>query len=158
SLKFLTYDPPFTGYEWQDMNGTTARVTRAADGAETRGILVFNGAGNEGGNLFHNTLVAPADGRFVVAVGAVNPDRSRAALSSVVPTTEPAGRIKPDLVAPGVAIVAADIANDSSYARVGGTSFSTPIAAGVAALLLSVHDATPAQIRAALRSTASQAV
>src|SRR5262249_17485467 len=64
SLKFLTYDPPFTGYEWQDMNGTTARVTRAADAAETRGILVFNGAGNEGSNLFHNTLVAPADGRF----------------------------------------------------------------------------------------------
>jgi subtilisin family serine protease len=158
SLKFLEYDLPWMGYTWRDMNGATARVTRAADMAGQRGMLIFNGAGNEGHNFEHNTLVAPADGFDVLAIGAVTSTGERADFSSVGPTTEARPRIKPDLMAPGVGVVAADVVHDSSYTRLAGTSLATPIAAGVAALLLSVHDATPAQIRDALRTTASQAV
>ena len=157
SLKFLEYDLPWMGYSWQDMDGVTARVTRAADMAVQRGILICTGAGNEGHSFDHNTLVAPADGFEVLAIGAVTPTGARADFSSVGPTTGVRPRIKPDLMAPGAGVIAADVAHDSSYTRLEGTSLSTPIAAGVAALLLSVHDATPAQMRDALRMTASQA-
>ena len=158
SLKFLAYDPPYTGYSYENMDGATARVTRATDRAERLGILVVNGAGNEGYSLFHNTLVAPADGRFVLAVGAVTLNGLHADFSSNGPTTDFPARIKPDVMAPGVGVTAADVVHDSSYTRVDGTSFATPLVAGVAALLLSVHDATPAQLRNALRLTASNAM
>jgi len=45
-----------------------------------------------------------------------------------------AGLVKPDLVAPGVQILAPDLYG--GYAPVTGTSFATPIAAGAAALLM----------------------
>jgi subtilisin family serine protease len=157
SLKFLQYDEPYGGYSWMDMDGRTARVTRAADLAARRGILVVNGAGNEGTDLFHNTLVAPADGHEVLAIGAVDVAGLRAGFSSVGPTTDLPPRIKPDLMAPGVDIVAADVQHDSAYVRVSGTSLACPMAAGVAALLLSVHEATPAELRDALRQTATRA-
>jgi hypothetical protein len=157
SLKFLEYDMPWTGYTWEDMDGQTARVTRATDVAARRGILVVNGAGNEGGDPYHNTLVAPADGRSVLAVGAVTLDGARARFSSVGPTTDPLARIKPDVMAPGVDVVAADVQHDSAYTRVSGTSLACPLAAGVAALLLSVHEVTPAQLLDVLRQTSSQA-
>jgi subtilisin family serine protease len=157
SLRFLEFDDPWVGYGWEQMDGATTRVTRATDFAAQRGIVVFQGAGNEGSNDFHNTLVAPADGKEVIAVGAVGPQGARTNFSSVGPTTDFPARIKPDLMAPGLNVVAADVVHDSSYTRVSGTSLSTPLAAGVGALLLSVHAATPAQLRDALRLTASRA-
>jgi hypothetical protein len=123
--------------------------------AEQRGILVFNGVGNDGWNPLRNTLVAPADGIDVMAIGATTLAGDIADFSSGGPTTDPPARIKPDLVAPGASVWSAAVAHDSAYARVSGTSLATPLAAGVAALLLSAHDATPAQIRAVLRQTAS---
>jgi subtilisin family serine protease len=156
SLKFREVDIGIGGYSWFDMDGRTARVTQAAAVAERRGILIFNGAGNDGYDAIHNTLVAPADGIDVMAVGATTLGGAVASFSSCGPTTDPPARIKPDIVAPGASVWAADVAHDSSYARVSGTSLSTPLVAGVAALLLSVHDATPAQIRSVLRQTASR--
>jgi subtilisin family serine protease len=156
SLKFLAYDDG-SGYTWENMDGLTARVTIATDRAERLGILVVNGAGNEGFDPYHNSLVAPADGRYVLAAGAVTMAGRRCDFSSNGPTTDYPPRIKPDLMAPGENVVAADVLHDSSYTRVSGTSLSTPLIAGVAALLLSVHDATPGQMRDALRRTASNA-
>jgi subtilisin family serine protease len=157
SLSFFTYTAPFRSYTWLDMNGRTARVTVAADGAEARGILVVNGAGNSG-SAFHNTLVAPADGRHVLAVGAINARGQRAGFSSVGPTTDIPQRIKPDVVAPGVRIYAADRLGTETYTTADGTSLSCPLVAGVAALLLSAFpNATPHDLRMALRLSASRA-
>ncbi len=156
SLKFRENDNG-GGYTWLDMDGQTARVTRAAAMAERRGILIVNGAGNDGFDPAHNTLVAPADGVNVLAVGAVTLGGSRARLSSCGPTTDAVPRTKPDVMAPGEDVFAASVESDSAYALVSGTSLSCPLAAGVAALLLSVHDATPAQLRDILRSTATGA-
>lgn len=156
SLKFREYDDG-SGYTWEDMDGQTARVSLAARFAESRGILIVNGAGNDGNGPFHNTLVAPADADQVLAVGATNLGGGRASFSSVGPTTDGPGRIKPDVMAPGDNVWAMSVLHDSAYARTSGTSFSTPLVAGVVALLLSVHDATPAQLRTILRATASRA-
>lgn len=143
-------------YDWSDMDGRTALTTRHADMAVERGMLVFNSAGNDGRDEKPNTLIAPADGRYVLAVGAVDFNNRRAAFSSYGPTAD--GRNKPDLAAPGVGVKVASPANPDGFTTGNGTSFSCPLAAGAAALLLSAHPGlTPAQITQALKQTASQA-
>ena len=155
SLGYIDFDPPYTGYTWEDMNGNTARITIAADYAVSLGIVVVNSAGNEGYNSSHNTLVAPADGDSVITIGAVTGSGSRSSFSSVGPTVD--GRIKPDLMAMGSGVYAAGTSSSSSYALVSGTSFSCPLAAGCAALLLSYNPSlTPMEILGLFRQTASQ--
>lgn len=156
SLGYLTYDAPFASYTFLDMNGTTAASTRAADLAVERGVVVLASAGNAGLNLLHNTLGAPGDGRHVLAIGAVDLTSLRASFSSVGPSAD--GRIKPDLAAAGSRVKAAVSTTPTAYGLVSGTSFSCPLAAGVAALVVQAHpNYTPAQVAAVLRNTSSQA-
>jgi serine protease AprX len=159
SLGYLTYDFPYASFSWQDMNGNTMMITKAADMAVARGIVVVNSAGNNGYNSTHNTLNAPADGDSVLSIGALNPDGSRSSFSSVGPTTSVPARIKPDVMAQGTGVRIASSSNPTGYSNYGaGTSFSCPLAAGVAALLVHANpQATPVQIADALRSTASNA-
>jgi serine protease AprX len=155
SLGYLTFDPPWPSYTWMDMDGNTAVITNAADYAAYIGIVVVNSAGNEGYNATHNTLNAPADGDSVIAAGAVNSSGTRSSFSSVGPTVD--GRIKPDIMALGSGDVVASPYADHSYTYSSGTSFSCPLSAGVAALILSVNpNLTPMQVRDAMRNTASQ--
>lgn len=49
------------------------------------------------------------------------------------------GRIKPEVVAPGVNNVVASINSPTAYSRNSGTSFATPIVAGIAALIVQAH-------------------
>ncbi|NCS87978.1 MAG: hypothetical protein AUK34_00045 [Ignavibacteria bacterium CG2_30_36_16] len=154
SLGYLTYDYPFVGYTWQNMDGNTAPITIAADLAVKKGIAVFNSAGNEGYHATHNTLGAPADGDSVVAVGAVTSSGTRTSFSSVGNT--PDERIKPDIMAMGSSVVVASSFNSTGYSTSSGTSFSCPLAAGAAAVLLGIYpNLTPIELRTALTSTAS---
>jgi subtilisin family serine protease len=156
SLGYLDFDPGFTDYTFQDMNGVTAISTRAADLAAARGVVVVNSAGNSGFNVQHNTLGAPADGKRVIAAGAVDASGNRASFSSVGPTSD--GRVKPDVSAQGVSVIAALPFSASGYTGVSGTSFSCPLTAGVAALVLQARpSASVDQVIDALRSTASRA-
>ena len=156
SLGYLVYDPPFPSYTAADMDGETAISTRAADLAGERGVVVVNSAGNEGLDTRTNTLGAPADGDLVLAVGAVTSTGARASFSSVGPSAD--GRIKPDVAAQGVAVKVARPNSRTGYTTADGTSFSCPLTAGVAALLLQANpSATVPQVLNALRSTASQA-
>ncbi len=156
SLGYLTYDPPYTSWTWEDMNGHTTVITRAADMAVGRGILVFNSAGNEGFNASHNTLIAPADGDSVVAAGAVNSAGQRSYFSSVGPTTSIPPRIKPDIMAQGEGVVVASATVTTGFTYAAGTSFSCPLAAGAGALILKAHPTEPPmRIVEALKATAS---
>ena len=163
SLGYFDWDPGYENfnYTWQDMDGNTAVTTIAADLAVEKGMLIFNSAGNEGENSEHNTLIAPADGDHVLAVGAVDKGWNRASFSSVGPSAD--GRIKPDIAAMGSSAYTAyartyGAVDSTSFTYASGTSFSCPIAAGGAALLLSAYpDLTPAEVQEALKQTASQA-
>jgi subtilisin family serine protease len=156
SLGYLEYDSPFTSYSFTDMNGDTAISTKAANLAASLGVVVVNSAGNSGLDPAHNTLGAPADGRGVIAAGAVDPFGFRAFFSSVGPTAD--GRIKPDVAAQGVSVKVASATSPSLYGLAAGTSFSCPLTAGAVALVLQAHPAyTPQQVAEALRGTASKA-
>lgn len=156
SLGYIGFDSPYPSYTWQTMDGNTARITIGADLAVKKGIVVLNSAGNEGTHATHNTLGAPADGDSVIAVGAVNSNGTRSSFSSVGNTVD--GRTKPDIMAMGSSVVVASTFSNTGYTTSSGTSFSCPLAAGVAALVLSVNpNLTPMQVREALRNTANNA-
>lgn len=154
SLGYLDYDPPFQSYTWEDMDGNTALITIAGDIAVSLGIVVVNSAGNYGFNSTHNTLGAPADGDSIITAGAVESNGQRSSFSSVGPTVD--GRIKPDVMAMGDGVVVASPSNDHQYTTASGTSFSCPLTAGVAALILCVNsNLTPMMVREAMWNTAS---
>jgi serine protease AprX len=155
SLSYLDFDPPWPSYTWEDMDGNTAISTIGADYAAYLGIVVVNSAGNAGYNPSHNTLGAPADGDSVITAGAVGYSGARASFSSVGPTAD--GRVKPDIMALGSGNIVASPYSDNSYTSASGTSFSCPLSAGVAALILCANPGlTPMQVRDAMRETASQ--
>ena len=99
---------------------------------------------------------SPGDGVRVITVGASDYLGHVANFSGSGPTRD--GRIKPDILGPGVDVVSAVPPGlekpyylDIYYARESGTSLSTPVAAGVTALLLQAQkNLTPAGVKAAL--------
>jgi subtilisin family serine protease len=155
SLGYLEYDPPYTSYTWQNMDGNTAIITIAGDLAVKKGIIVVNSAGNEGWRSTPNSLIAPADGDSIFAIGAVNSSGLRTSFSSFGPTVD--GRIKPDFMAMGSGVVSARASNQTQYTFVSGTSFSCPLVSGAIALLLQANpNLNPIQIRGILRQTSSR--
>jgi subtilisin family serine protease len=154
SLGYLAFDPGYTSYTWQDMNGNTLPITIAADLAVNKGIIVSNSAGNDGSST-HNTLGGPADGDSVLTVGAVTNTGVRASFSSIGPTTDNPPRIKPDVMAMGNSnYYASTTANN--YSTGSGTSFSCPLTSGVCALVLSSNkNLTPLQVIGILKKFAS---
>jgi len=141
-------------YTFADLDGNTAVTTIAADLAAGRGLVVVNSAGNN--RVSTNSLIAPADADSVITVGAVDLSGTYTSFSSPGPTAD--GRIKPDVMALGLGNPVANPTDDHGYGFVNGTSFSCPLTAGVAALMLSrVPGLTPLQVLEALRETASQA-
>jgi len=142
-------------YTFADLDGNTAACTNAADLAVGKGIVVCNSAGNERGTSW-NHIITPADGDSVIAAGAVELSGSYTYFSSPGPSYD--GRIKPDVCALGSGNHVASPSDDHAYTSASGTSFSGPLTAGVASLVLSrVPSLTPMQVRDAMRETASQA-
>ncbi|NIJ51974.1 S8 family peptidase [Dyadobacter arcticus] len=144
SLGYSVFDGEFNNaaynHTYEDMDGKTTIVSRAARFATRTGMIVTNSAGNDGNKAWHY-IAAPADVDSVLTVGATTYDRSYAALSSVGPNA--AGQAKPDVAAVGsgtaVGTVNGTVANGS------GTSFSSPQIAGLATILWQAHPNLTAQ-------------
>jgi hypothetical protein len=148
--------PPGTrSYDWTWMTGDSTVITRAANVAVSRGIVVVIAAGNEGFDPDHNSLLAPADGDSIIAVGSVDADGERSFFSSVGPTTR--GAIKPNVMARGSSVTVAVPGGRTAYGARSGTSLSCPLVSGICAMMLSAHPALrPHEIRNALQRTAAQ--
>lgn len=131
SLGYSTFDDPAMSYKYSDLDGNKAFVTIAADIAASKGIMVFNSAGNER-NKSWKRIICPADGDSVIAVGAVDGNNLISAFSSAGPAYD--RRIKPDNSAMGVAVPVQTSATTTSKAN--GTSFSCPVLSGMTACLM----------------------
>ena len=109
-------------YEYEDLDGNTAVITRAVNLATSKGMLCVISAGNEGSGQWRY-VSPPADAIDVLAVGAVSSGGDRVSFSSFGPTAD--GRVKPDVSALGLQTVVVDAGGNVT--RSNGTSFSAPL-------------------------------
>ena len=147
-------------------------LDQAVEAAWNSGIAVVASAGNAGPS--NGTILSPGDDPLVITVGSLD-DMAQPVVandemtnfSSAGPTS-PDGWAKPDLVTSGRSVVSlaapgSTIYNENPSARIGsgnfvgsGTSFSTAITSGAAALILAGNPSlTPDQLKARLLGTTS---
>ncbi len=148
-------------YTSADFDGKTAVITLAANTGDGLGIIVCNSAGNYGSGA--TSITPPADAYDILAVGSVYSTGIIVSSSSRGPTYDTGDpndppRIKPEVCARGVSDRTASYISDTTYTTGSGTSFATPLVAGVACLVIEAHpDWTPYQVRQAIKLTASRA-
>ena len=141
-------------YRREERDGRTAPVTRMAKLAWERGLLLVNSVGNYGPG--GTTLAPPADAPGALSVGAVDRDGRVVGFSSRGPAAD--GRVKPDLCALGSGVRLAGAWGRDAYEFASGTSFASPLVAGVVALVIEAHrDWSPEAVREALLASASRA-
>lgn len=131
--------------------------------AVSKGVVIVSAAGNNGCqtiapwgmNRFckQGVISEQYSGSYtipgLISAGAIDQTKGRASFSSWGPNL--------DLMAPGVNTVTYDPVGVTN--GFGGTSASTPLIAGVAALVLSINpELTPQQVQAILQSTTSPAL
>ena len=152
SLGYFTFDDPLMNYSFTDLDGNSTFVTQAADVAASKGIVVIASAGNER-NKEWLRILAPSDGNEVISVGAVTHELTISDFSSAGYSSD--GRVKPDVVAPGVNLniqFEPDIVHRGS-----GTSFSCPVISGLtASLMQAVPQASPPEIITALHESSDR--
>lgn len=153
SLGYNLFDEESMNYTYENLNGKTAVITRAATLAARKGILVVVSAGNEGNNGW-KYIVPPADADSILSIGAVNRDLNLAYFSSLGPTTD--NRVKPELVALGQDTQI--ISLTGSVKGGNGTSFAAPLIAGLSTGLWQANPSLSAfEIIRILKNSASHA-
>jgi subtilisin family serine protease len=130
SLGYFRFDSIPDYYTRADLNGQTAFISRVADLAIRKGILIVSSAGNEGNGDWER-ITFPSDVRDVLTVGSITSDKEKSVFSSVGMTTD--YRIKPDIVALGTGVCVINSVGQLQYSN--GTSFSAPVVSGLAACL-----------------------
>lgn len=152
SLGYSEFDDKNQNYTYSDMDGRTAISSIAAEIAVSKGIMVVNSAGNSGFSPWQY-ISAPADANNVLSVGAVDKKGNYAYFSSIGPSSDK--RIKPNVSAQGH-----NTATQNAYKTISGafgTSFSSPVMAGMATCLWQAHpELTNIQIVDAIERSANQ--
>lgn len=128
SLGYTTFDNRNQNYSYEDLDGDKALITRAADWAASKGIIVVVSAGNSGNDSWRY-IGTPADGDSVISVGAVDANEQYANFSSLGPRVD--GMVKPEVSAKGLRTTLAS--NQNSVGLGNGTSFAAPLIAGMMA-------------------------
>lgn len=115
------------------------------------GLVVVAAAGNQGPG--YGSITAPGSSRKIITVGSSDLLTGKTAISGRGPTFECV--CKPDLVAPGSRVLACAPGSDYAYGIKSGTSMSTPLISGAAALMLEKNPAlTNVQIKIKLKESA----
>lgn len=130
SLGYTTFSNLPTPLTYADCDGESSIASRAASIAAQKGIIVSISAGNSGDSPWH-FVARPADAKDILAVGAVNKDTIPAPFTSAGPSYDE--RIKPDVASIGW--FTAHLAQDDSVYLGHGTSYASPVIAGLAACL-----------------------
>lgn len=130
SLGYFEFDNANYSHTYSDMNGATNFISRGAEIAFSKGIIVVASAGNEG-NTAEPHIGAPGDAVSVITVGSVTASKIKSSFSSIGPSFD--NRIKPDVMAQGTAAAVSD--TNGTIGTANGTSFSCPIMAGMIACL-----------------------
>jgi len=153
SLGYYDFDDATMNYPKSALDGQTAVITRAAQWAADRGIVVVVSAGNEGGNAWQ-TITAPADANDVFAVANVNSSGIRSSSSSIGPSAD--GRIKPDVAALGSGTSV--IKKNGALGFASGTSLAAPLITSLATGVWQRYpELTSLEVLDVIRKSASQA-
>jgi hypothetical protein len=155
SLSFNKFDDADYYYSNQ-MDGVTAAITKTADSLFNKGVVYICSAGNNYENEWR-IIEPPGDGFNVLTVGSIDKNLIHSFFSSCGPTVD--GRTKPDIVTPGEGVWNANYLPKTKpeFSWNHGTSLSAPIAAGIAALVLSTHpDLSSEQVLEAIKETSSK--
>lgn len=141
SLGYNAYDADFGQLTHDDLDGSSV-ISRSADMAVGRGMVVVGSAGNEG-NKPWGRICIPADAREIISVGALDSGLNTvASYSSSGPSAD--GRVKPDVLAPGT-VYSINIGGKIGSGN--GTSFASPImAGGIACLWQALPELTAREI------------
>lgn len=130
SLGYTTFDDSSYNYSYADMDGKTTFISRGAEIACSKGMLLVTSAGNEG-NSSWRYISAPADVASVLTVGGVDENEVIASFSSFGPTSD--SRVKPEVLSQGKNVYVINAAGNIATSN--GTSFSSPLMAGMVACL-----------------------
>lgn len=150
SLGYKDYGPNYSSYSYtdSDLDGKTAYITKGANIAFEKGLLLVTSAGNSGSS----GVGAPADSQYVLSIGAVDASGNYASFSSIGNAFQPSQ--KPDVVAQGQSSYV--ITENDVLSTASGTSFSAPIlAGGIACLWQALPNKTNAEIMQLIRASAS---
>lgn len=154
SVGYSVFNSPFSNYSYEDLDGKTSIITKAANLSFEKGMIVVTSAGNEG-NSSWKYVTAPADSKNVMAVGSITDSYVKSSFSSIGPTID--GRIKPDVVALGSRTTL--MAGNGAIQQSSGTSYAAPLIAGLAAGVWQANpDWTNKEVMSALKMTASRAL
>ena len=152
SLGYSEYDNSNYSYNYSHRTGLVGFASRGADVAYTRGMICVISAGNDG-NGSEPHISIPADAINVLTIGAVTSTETYASFSSIGPSFD--GRIKPDVCAKGQNATVSDTSGGITTSS--GTSFSSPIMAGMVATFWSaVPNMTNTQIMNFIKQSADQ--
>ncbi len=132
SLGYSNFDDASFDHNYADRNGHSTLVSRAANLAVSKGMIVTASAGNSGEALDNRKYVlCPADADSALAVGAVDVNGAIASFSSWGPNSS--GAIKPNVVSMGQDVIIVDPNGNAVSGN--GTSFSNPNLAGLVTCL-----------------------
>ncbi|MDR2621897.1 MAG: S8 family peptidase [Dysgonamonadaceae bacterium] len=130
SLGYGYFDDSSMDHIHNQLDGKSVPISVAAGLAASRGILLFNSAGNERNKPWEK-IMFPGDALNMLTIGAIDSDSVCSYFSSAGYTAD--GRVKPDLMAMGTAN--ALIGSNGQIRYGSGTSYATPVLAGLGACL-----------------------